>query len=221
MRCCGYVASCLFAVALLSRVALAQQPLKQPSNSSTNAKAATLDAGTISGDAYRNNSLTFTYKIPFGWVNRTQEMGEDSNDDSTPDSTDSKKSIVLLAAFERPPESTGDSVNSAVVIAAEPAASYPGLRSPEQYFGPLTELTKAKGLTVVNEPHDFPVGATQVVRGDFSKPIGKLTMNQSTLVMIEKGYVISFTFIAGSEGEVDEFIARLKFDRTESSASSK
>jgi hypothetical protein len=215
------VASCLFAVALLSRVALAQQPLKQPSNSSTNAKAATLDTGTISGDAYRNNSLAFSYKIPFGWVNRTKEMGEDSNDDSTPDSTDSKKSIVLLAAFERPPESTGDSVNSAVVIAAEPASSYPGLRSPEQYFGPLTELTKAKGLNVVNEPYDFPVGATQVVRGDFSKPIGKLTMNQSTLVMIEKSYVISFTFIAGSEDEVDEFIARLKFDRTESSASSK
>lgn len=215
------MASCLFAVALLSRVALAQQPLKQPSNSSTNAKAATLDTGTISGDAYRNNSLAFSYKIPFGWVNRTKEMGEDSNDDSTPDSTDSKKSIVLLAAFERPPESTGDSVNSAVVIAAEPASSYPGLRSPEQYFGPLTELTKAKGLNVVNEPYDFPVGATQVVRGDFSKPIGKLTMNQSTLVMIEKSYVISFTFIAGSEDEVDEFIARLKFDRTESSASSK
>lgn len=221
MRCCGYVASCLFAVALLSRVALAQQPLKQPSKSSTNAKAATLDAGTISGDAYRNNSLAFSYKIPFGWVDRTKEMGEDSNGDSTPDPTGSKKSIVLLAAFERPPESTGDSVNSAVVIVAEPASSYPGLRSPEQYFGPLSELTKAKGLTVVNEPHDFPVGATQVVRGDFSKPIGKLTMNQSTLVMIEKSYVISFTFIAGSEDEVDEFIARLKFDRTESSASPK
>src|ERR1700688_3398967 len=199
MRCRGYVASCLLAVAFLSGVALAQQPLKQPSNSSTNAKAATLDTGTISGDAYRNNSLAFSYKIPFGWVDRTKEMGEDSNDDSTPDSTDSKKSIVLLAAFERPPESTGDSVNSAVVIAAEAASSYPGLRSPEQYFGPLTDLTKAKGLTVVNEPYDFPVGTMQLVRSDFSKLIGKLTMRQSTLVMIEKGYVVSLTFIAGSE----------------------
>ena len=112
-------------------------------------------------------------------------------------------------------------MNSAVVIAAEAASSYPGLRSAEQYFGPLTELTKAKGLTVVNEPYDFRVGTSQLVRGDFTKPIGKLTMNQSTLVMIEKSYVVSFTFIAGSQDELDELIASLKFDRTESSAVSK
>lgn len=209
------------AVGLLIHSVLAQQPSKQSGKPSTNAKAATVDAGRISGGGYRNNSLAFSYKIPFGWVDRTKEMSEDSSDGSTSDSTDSKKSILLLAVFERPPESTGDSVNSAVVIAAEPASSYPGLRSPEQYFGPLTELTKAKGLTVVNEPYDFRAGTMQTVRGDFSKPIGKLTMRQSTLVMIEKGYVVSFTFIAGSEDEVDELVASLKFDRTESPASSK
>ena len=89
-------------------------------------------------------------------------MSEDSNDGSAPDSAGSKKSVLLLGVFERPPESTGDSVNSAVVIAAEPASLYPGLRSAEQYFGPLTELTKAKGLTVLNEPYDFRVGGMQV-----------------------------------------------------------
>ena len=184
----------------------------------TNAKAATVDTGTISGDAYRNTAFRFTYKIPFGWVNRTKEMSEDSNEGST---QESKKSVLLLAVFERPPESTGDSVNSAVVIAAEPASSYPGLRSAEQYFGPLTELTKAQGLTVVNEPYDFQVGSVQLVRGDFSKPIGKLTMRQSTLVIVEKSYVISFTFIGGSDDEIDELVSSLKFDRTGSPASPK
>jgi hypothetical protein len=148
-------------------------------------------------------------------------MSEDSNDSSTPDSAASKKSVLLLGVFERPPESTGDSVNSAVVIAAEPASSYPGLRSPEQYFGPLTEVVKAKGLSVVNEPYDFPVGTIQLVRGDFSKPVGKLTMRQSTLVMMEKGYVVSFTFIAGSEDEVDELVGWLSFDRRQASSSQK
>ena len=50
----------------------------------------------------------------------------------------------------------------------------------------------------------------QLVRGDFSKPLGNLTMHQSTLVMIEKGYVVSFTFIGGSEDEVDDLVERLK-----------
>ncbi len=159
--------------------------------------------GAIANGLYRNATFSFAYKLPFGWVDRTHEMTEDSNDP--------KKSIVLLAIFERPPEATGDTVNSAVVIAAEAASSYPGLRNAEHYFGPLTELTKSKGLTVINEPYDYPVGAKLLVRGDFSKPLGKLTMRQSTLVMMEKGYVVSFTFIGGSEDEVNGLIEGLGF----------
>jgi hypothetical protein len=206
MRCLGYAASSLFAVVLLSRVVQAQQPLKQRPASgkpAPNTNSATLDPGGITADVYRSPSFGFTYKIPFGWVDRTQEMSEDSSDP--------KKSILLLAVFERPPEASGDSVNSAVVVAAEAAASYPGLRNAEQYFGPLTELTKSKGLKVVNEPYEFPVGAKQLVRGDFSKPLRNLTMHQSTLVMMEKGYVVSFTFIGGSEDEVDGLVEALSF----------
>jgi hypothetical protein len=134
------------------------------------------------------------------------------------DSTDPKKSALLLAVFERPPEASGDSINSAVVVAAEAASSYPGLRNAENYFGPLTELTKSKGLKVVNEPYEYPVGARQLMRGDFSKPLGRLTMHQSTLVMMDKGYVISFTFIGGSEDEVDELVEGLSFGRKENPA---
>ena len=215
--CRGYVAPCLFAVALLSRVVLAQQPLKQPtspSTSSANAKAANLDTGATSTGVYRNTAFGFTYKLPFGWVDRTKEMSEDSNLDSNAP----KKSILLLAVLEHPPEATGDSVNSALVVAAEPASSYPGLRSAEQYFGPLTELTKSKGFTVVNEPYDYRVGSMQLTRGDFSKPLGNLTMHQSTVVLMEKGYVVSFTFIGGSQDEVDQLVEGLSFRRTESPA---
>ena len=51
----------------------------------------------------------------------------------------------------------------------------------------------------------------QLVRGDFSKPLGNLTMHQSTLVMLKKSYVISFTFIGGSEDEVEEQVEGLSF----------
>jgi hypothetical protein len=210
MRCLGYAASSLFAVVLFSCAVQAQQPLKQrpaAGKPAPNANSATLDPGGITADVYRSPSFGFTYKLPFGWVDRTQEMSEDSSDP--------KKSILLLAVFERPPEASGDSVNSAVVVAAEAAASYPGLRNAEQYFGPLTELTKSKGLKVVNEPYQFPVGARQLVRGDFSKPLGNLTMHQSTLVMMEKGYVVSFTFIGGTEDEADSLLEGLRFGNKE------
>lgn len=217
MRCRGHVASYFLVFALLICALFAQQAPKQgatSSKSSANTITATRESGVVTNGVYRNVAFGFSYKIPMGWVDRTKEMGEDS----TADPNASKKSILLLAAFERPPEASGDSVNSAVVVAAETVASYPGLQNAEQYFGPVTELTKSKGLTVVNEPYEFRAGAVQLVRGDFSKPVGNLTMHQSTLVMIEKGYVISFTLIGGSEDEVDELVEGLSFGQKESSA---
>ena len=66
---------------------------------------------------YRNPEFAFTYKIPYAWVDRTQQMQDDASDPA--------KSKLLLAVFERPPEAIGETVNSAVVITAESAASYP------------------------------------------------------------------------------------------------
>ena len=144
----------------------------------------------------------FTYKAPYGWVDRTAQMQGDSGDSS--------KSQVLLAAFERPPEVTADTVNSAVIIAAESTASYPGLKSAVDYFGPLTELTTSKGFTVVNQPYLFTVGTRQLPRADYKKLRASLTMYQSSLAMLSKGSVVSFTFIAGSEEEVAQLIESLK-----------
>jgi hypothetical protein len=188
---------------LLTCALQAQQTPKAGSEAETRSP----DRGDIVKGVYRNTFFAFTYKLPFGWVDRTQDMSQASR----PDSIDSAKSKVLLGVFERPPEAIGDTVNSAVVFAAEPASAYPGLRNAEHYFGPLTELIKSKGLTVVNQPYDFPVGARLMVRGDFSKPLGNLIMHQSTLVMMGKGYVVSFTFIGGSEDEVDELMEGLSF----------
>ena len=170
----------------------------------------TPDPGTVANGIYRNATFGFTYKLSFGWVDRSREMTDDEND--------LKKSILLLAVFERPPEATGDTVNSSVVIAAESVSAYPGIGSAGDYFGPLTELAKSNGLKVVNQPYEFPVGAKQLVRGDFSKPLGSLTMHQSTLVMMEKGYIVSFTFIGGTEDEVDSLVEGLSFGRKEAPA---
>jgi hypothetical protein len=153
---------------------------------------------------YRNADFGFAYRSPYAWVDRTQAMQDDASDPA--------KSRLLLAVFERPPEVTGDSVNSAVVITAESVASYPGLKTAADYMGPLTELTTGKGFKVTQQPYEFPVGTTtQLVRSDFSKEVGKLTMYQSSLVSMRKGFVVSFTFIGGSEDEVDELIENLSF----------
>ncbi len=168
------------------------------------------DAGQISKGFYNNSFFGFRYRMPYGWVDRTQDMNEDST---------SAKSKALLGIFERPPEAAGSTINSAVVIAIESAAAYPGLKSAAQYFGPLGEITQANGLTPANEAYEFPVDGRPIVRRDFMKKMaGGAVMHQSTLARLDRGYVVSFTFIGGTDDEVQSLIEALAFGKTKTPA---
>ena len=196
-----------FILTLFAAALWAQQPASPASRPAAHAKPFVAEAGAISDGVYRNPSLGFNFKLPYGWVDRTREM----QDDSPAAPGEPAKSLLLLAVFEQPPEAAGDALNSAVVIAAERISSYSGMKTASDYFGPLTELATAKGLQPVADPHAFAVGTTQLVRGDFSKARGAGTVRQTSLVRLEKGYEISFTFIAESEDEINELIEKLSF----------
>jgi hypothetical protein len=196
---------CLIALPLLSSFLLAQSAGRNSSQAST-----TPDPGEISNGIYRNPFFGFSYRIRYGWVDRTDEMREAS--------TDPSKATVLLGIFERPPLAAGNTVNSSVVIAAESTSSYPGLKSAAQYFGPISEVTEAKGLKPVNEPYEFPVDGKPIVRRDFIKQISSVGMHQSTLVMLSRGYVLSFTFIGNSDEEVQQMIEWLRIGNPAKSA---
>jgi len=196
-------------LALLAATAWAQdksQPV--PSSSRPASRATSISgAGAISEGVYRNPFFGFSYKLPYGWVDRTGEMQVDS-----PNASNAAKSLLLLAIFERPPEATtAETVNSAVVIAAEHVSSYSGMKTAADYFGPLTELATAKGFQAVEEPRQFSIGSAQLVRGDFTKPRGTSAVLQTSLVILEKGYEVSFTFIGGSPDEISELIEKLSF----------
>jgi len=172
-----------------------------------------LDDGSVSGGAYRNSSFGFTCKIPAGWVLRTEEMNTRDNEDASgqPASAAGQPGRVLLAAFSRPPEARAEDVNGSILIAAESVGAYPGLEQAPQYFGPVVEAAKAQGLEIDDDPYQFVIGTKKLVRGDFQKDVGTRVMLQSTLVMLGRGYVVSFTFIGGTEDEVEELVEGLSF----------
>jgi len=169
----------------------------------------------VSNGVYRNPAFGFTCKIPDAWVLRTEEMNarddEGAKADSGKTAGDGKAGRVLLAAFSRPPEARAQDVNSSILIAAESVAAYPGLKDAAQYFGPVTEIAKARGFEVVEEPYEFAIGTKTVVRGDFQKDVGSRVMQQSTLVVLARGYAVSFTFIGGTEDEVEELVGGVSF----------
>ncbi len=164
---------------------------------------------------YRNPTFGFRFQIPYGWVDRTQQMQEGN---------EAGKAEVLLAIFERPPQATGDTINSAVVIASVSAASYPGLKAAEDFLGPLTELATSNGFKPEGEPYALEVESRQLLRADFVKTLSvkttndKLTMRQCTLLLLAKGQIVSFTFIAGSEDELDDLMDGLHFGVAKPSA---
>ena len=186
---------------LLATAVWAQDSPASGSKPPTHTKSPAPGSGAISNGIYRNSAFGFAYKIPYGWVDRTADMQDDSADASS--------SRLLLAVFERPPEAAGDTVNSAVVIAAEPLPA--GMKTAAEYFESLSALATGKGFEIKEGPGEFSVGSTKLVRGDFSKVRGTLTMYQTSLVMAEKGYAVSFTFIGGSEDEINELMERLSF----------
>ncbi len=173
-------------------------------------------ANSEDAQLYRNTTFGFRYPIPYGWVDRTKEMHEGS---------EPGKAEVLLAVFERPPEANGDTINSAVVFASESVASYPGLKQAEDYLGPLTELATSKGFKPDGEPYALEVESRQLLRADFIKLLevkttsAKLSMRQCTLVLLAKGQIVSLTFIAGTEDELDDLMDGLHFGAAKSGAS--
>jgi hypothetical protein len=176
----------------------------------------TLEAGSINAGVYRNPAYGFTCKIPPSWVLRSDEMNarDAENETSSVDKTSGdapQSGRVLLAAFSRPPEARGEDVNASVLIAAESAAAYPGLKDAAQYFGPVTEIAKAQGFEIDEEPYELVIGAKKLVRADFHKDVGTRVMRQSTLALLARGWIVSFTFIGGTGDEVEELIAGLSF----------
>ena len=174
-----------------------------------------LDSGAVSNSVYRNPAFGFTCKIPAAWVLRTEEMNARDDEGTKADSgkapTDGKAGRVLLAAFSRPPEARAEDINSSILIAAESVAAYPGLKDAAQYYGPVTEIAQAQGFAVVEEPYEFVIGTKKMVREDFQKDVGSRVMRQTTLVMLARGYAVSFTFIGGAEDEVEELVQGLSF----------
>jgi hypothetical protein len=186
-----------------------------------------LDSGTVANGIYYNRTLAISCKIPPGWVLRTEEMNEREEDADLPAADEksqpqraqggtrrngkSDAGRVLLAVFSRPPDAHGEEVNSSILIAVESVAAYPGLTDAGQYFGPLTEVAKAQGFVVDEEPYEVAIGAKTLVRGDFHKDVGTRVMLQSTLAWLAHGYAVSITVIGGTDDDVEELVDGVSF----------
>jgi len=193
----------------------------------TRAKVSLPECGPLSGQVLRCAKVGFTYKVPFGWVDRTQQMQESASaaaansENNGGQANAGRTGKTLLASFERPPGASGSDVNSAIIIAVEETSAYPQVKTAADYLGPLSEIAEQRGFKMDGDPYPFSVGARQVVRGDFTGGDEKRPIRQASLVLLERGYILSFTFLAGSDDEIDSLIENLTFNSIQRKSSSK
>ena len=180
-----------------------------------------IDAGSVSKQRLPQCHLRFTCKIPAGWVLRTDEMNARDPDDETRDAARSIDSTTTVAFSSPPsrahPKLTAKTSNSSILIAAESAASYPGLKDAAQYFGPISEKSpKPRDSKWSMNPTNLPWARKPWSARDFQKDVGSRVMRQSTLVLLAHGYALSFTFIGGTEDEVEDLVQMLSSLRAKS-----
>ena len=172
----------MLAIVLLMSLAAVGQDTGSSSSSSakhgkrtSTATSVSLDSGSVIKGIYQNNRLGLACKIPAGWVLRTEEMNarEEPAEAAAPadgaTAASSEGARVLLAAFSRPPDARAEDVNASILIAAENQLAYPGLKDAAQYFGPLTEVAKAQGLSVDEEPYEVSVGTRHWSAATFTR----------------------------------------------------
>jgi hypothetical protein len=228
----------LLAIAIAFPTLQAQtKPASAKASTKSAATNAGLDPGTVTNGIYRNKTLGLSYKIPDGWVLRTDDLNvppeksdahppattpgtknDDAKDKAAPAPASSTGAKVLLAAFSRPPEAKGEEINSSVLIAAESVSNYPGLEEAAQYFYPLEEVAKAQGFQLDEDPYAIAIDTTTLVRGDFHKDVGTRVMRQSTLALLSHSYAVSITLIAGTEDDLEGLIDALGFSGMAKSA---
>jgi len=210
----------LFSLALIAVTASARAPQdanisSKPRSPQTSRSTARSSKPSVPQDEnlYQNSEFGFRYKTILGWVDRTEEMQPEQKPASAADPHSGK---VLLAVFERPPEVQSDTLNPAVIVAEESAASYPGLKSAADYVGPLTQLVTARGFKPSGDPAEVTLDGRSLVQCDFKRDDAKRSAFQSTLILLQKGSVVSFTFIASTQEEVEDLIEKLSFQRAPS-----
>src|ERR1700756_4692664 len=122
----------LLSISLISIQTSAQQSSTGSSSSQTKSSTQHAKPAPSTGNSdegtYHNPTFGITYRVRYGWVDRTRQMQDENNQPP--------KTQLLPPGLEHPPEATGETVNSAVIIAAESIASYPGLKTAADYMGP-------------------------------------------------------------------------------------
>jgi hypothetical protein len=158
------------------------------------------EASNVVGNVYSNSYFGFSYRIPTGMTSnlgtfrRRIKAGEH------------ERTYVLLSAFSSVPPSKA---RPGVVIMADEASPYGGLKDGAAYLKRITGTMIAQGWSVSGRPSERAFGGKKFFRADYEKLGGPFPVYEASVCTVLKGYALDFVFSSGSESGIESQVLSL------------
>jgi len=181
-----------------------------------------IEAATISGNVYKNESLRITFSFPQGWIAATPEFLHELNERT--------EATAKAAILKQHPELANSLVmpNPRAVFYASRKGEWdgqhlaiPSMRidaSPSkldsvslEYFQKLVErMAAAPNMKVTFGPSEYRVKEHPFVHADFVRTVGVLQIYESLTQTIAGGSLLSIEIFASSADELQQAAASLQ-----------
>ena len=177
------------------------------------------DAGSISGTIYTNQFFGFSYEFPKGWtvlgtdVSRALlQMGGAMLSSGDPVLQDAQRAVIqndypLFMAQEGLTKGGGISQRS-IQIRALKSSDELGMHSGKEFVEMLSASRKLfqGAIELAGPPEEFTAGGKKFWRGNLSAKVGNGNITASEIAIVEKGYLLLFSFVAPDAAGRDELV---------------
>ena len=169
------------------------------------ATATNPDGGQVNKGIYQNTFFGLSYRLPEQLKVNTDEHKSASR--AADSDNHHASSFILLNASEDTKEAK---VKEGVMVIADKADFYGGLRNGNDYLERLTSYYARQGSDVIHSSVECSYAGKQFFRGDYARPGTTKIVYMSALVTVRRGYALSFIFTAGSRERLEELVGTLQ-----------
>ena len=201
---------------------VAASPDSGKSDSTAPANLTGIEAGVLTGNAYKNSGLGMSYQFPQGWIaakpeslhginERTEAAAKASILQQHPELANSLRINVPKVVFYAAKRGEWD--GQRVTIPSIRITAVPS-RLDEVKISAFQEtvenMATASNLRIVTAPAEFHVNKHQFARADFERSVGSLRVYQSYVQSIAGDYLLTVEIYASSMDELQQAAASLQ-----------
>lgn len=178
--------------------------LMQGATSSSNT-AGTPESGLVEKGTYGNSYFGLSYRPPQQLKINTDEYKRESKAGEQDKNRD--KSYVLLSAHE---VTAKIKVRDGVVLVADDAANYGGLKDGSEYLRRMTRFYKSEGADVLHDSTPVTFAGHPFFRGDYRRAGLRQATYMTAIATVRRGYALCFIFTSGSPEGIESLVGSLQ-----------